>query len=518
MLGTDCTPKSSQDELPRGHLFSCLRMPTETNQPVHIHGLFSIAPDRSRLSSSDQASDDLGGEWNRLMFDKCVSVAWTDLLASRSLVAWSQECFAWWPRINISDSREPWSSLDDLVIDRMIAQNLPVWNTPTCCVTLQDGFFAPQGDDVQMYGQAFRSISLPLVCLEPCLYDKLCQRATSLAKHVRTITPRSLRGFLRDNDQGQGWREHSPLLLQYCLLDCIQDVTDAGMQARIYDELRNIRLWPTLHKIIVALEGTPLFLPRDSVEAELFEASRSSETLDLGSLTPQVFAFLQRCAEHHSTFVRHRKLSDLEIDWEFIYPIKSPSSQITVLPRNSKNDPTITDVWSWICNRCKDESEPLVTSTKVLDNLFLVPLNGDRIRRFAFGDRTCPALVVQDEDWIHDLLEDRVMKDTHSLNFVLDSKALPVKATKLLQSIASKRQDLGFATPSDLRTLLIWLATNKDSIKDHAVQHKTLLVQQLRILTEQKSGFLDEASRAVMKQQILGLPIFNQAYALAPYK
>ncbi|KAL8717029.1 MAG: hypothetical protein Q9225_005692 [Loekoesia sp. 1 TL-2023] len=503
----------TQRDALRGRLFSCLRMPIETGQPVHIHGLFAIVPDRSRLSSSGPDS-----EWNRFMFEECVSVAWTDLLFSRRHTAWKHESFRLWPHISTSESRELWSPLDDVVLDQVITGDLPVWNTADCCVTLRDGFFAPDGKDMQMYGNAFSSINLPLVCLESCMYDKVLLRASKLAKQVPTISPRLLRQFLRENGQRQVPREHSSLLLEYCLLDFIRNATDFGIQTQIRYELRNIRLWPTMQMSLTALEDTTFFLPRGAEEMMMFKLSRQSETLDLDSLTPRVVELLEVCAKRLSTFIRYRAISDLESDWCNIYPLQPPSTTTDFCPRASQDDLTIRNIWSWICARCKDEGESSIISTKSLNNLFLVPVNGLRIRRFASGDAERLTLIAQDDDWICELLDHEIIKTNRTLDLVLDVRCLPPKAVKLLRSIAKRRPDTAFADPNDLRSLVAWLVANKDGLKSHPVRHKEVLIRQLRILTEQYGLPLLGPGKASLRRQILQLPIFKQVYAVAPYK
>ncbi|KAL8656205.1 MAG: hypothetical protein Q9210_000400 [Variospora velana] len=486
-----------QHEFPRGRLFSCLRLPVETNQPVHIHGLFSIVPDRGRLSSSSQASSDPGAEWNHFMFEQCVSVAWTDLLVSRSPVAWSHERFDLWPRINISNNREPWSSLDALVMDQIIAQDLPVWSTPFHCVATQDGYFAPRGEDTQTYGSALCSARLPLVVLEPYMYEKLLDRAYGLSKRIPVMTPQLLRQFLQCNDLDQEPHGSSSLLLQYCLLDFIQGIVDAGTEARINDEFRKVRLWPTLQKLLVTLEEKSLLLPRDTQELELFATSKPSETLDLDAFTPQVSAFLQAYVEHHSTSIRYRKLSDMVADWQNIYPIKPLSPQVSVLARDTKNDTTLWKIWNWLCARSKEESEDLAIATKSLDQLFIMPLYRSRIGRFAPSDATQTTLLLQDDDWLRELLDDGMNNDKGTLNFVLDNEVLPSKTIKFLRSVASKRPDLAFATPDNLHSLLAWLAANKNAFKQLSTHCRNRLMQHLRFLTEQYTKPLDNVEDAL---------------------
>lgn len=66
----------------QGSLFTVLPLSIQTSQPVHIHGLFSVSPDRRRLyQSSDRSSQDQGpANWNSWLFDNSIPTAWTELL------------------------------------------------------------------------------------------------------------------------------------------------------------------------------------------------------------------------------------------------------------------------------------------------------------------------------------------------------------------------------------------------------------------------------------------------------
>lgn len=504
----------SQDDAPRGRLFSCLRMPIETSQPVHIHGLFAIVPDRSRLSSSDTDS-----EWNQFMFRECVSEAWTKLLCSRSSYSWKDECFRLWPHISTSESREVWSCLDDLILDQIITKNFSVWNTHNGCVPLRDGFFAPDGEDVQVYGDAFKSLSLPLICLESCTYDKVLLRAAKMNKQVPLLSPHALRKFLRDNKRHEIPRSWSSLLLQYCLLDFIQNAaTIFGTNTKIRQELKDISLWPTMQNTLAALDDTAFLLPRGEEESLLFQASRQPHTLDLHCLTPPVVELLRRCAKDFFSFVRQRVISDLGIDWEAVYPLPSTSASVNICSRKSQEDQTIQDIWSWICARCKEEGESWIISKKNLNNLFLVPVNGSRIRRFAPDDAQRLTLIAENDNWIRGLMDHKPKENSQKLEFILDNACLPAKAVKLLITVAKKRPDTAFAIPDDLKSLLTWLVANKDILEEQSFQQKEMLVRHLRLLTEQKATSMQGTGKALLRQLLSQLPIFNQVFALAPYK
>ncbi|KAL8918087.1 MAG: hypothetical protein Q9172_005575 [Xanthocarpia lactea] len=486
-------------ELSRGQLFSCLRLPIEIGHPVHIHGLFSIVPDRGRLSSSGQTSRDSGSEWNRFMFKTCVVAAWTELLLARRHIAWQQDLFKLWPRVNLSHSTEMWSSLDDHTTDQVITQELSVWNTPSFCVAFGQGFFLQEGEIAGVYREAFRAIQLPLVCLDVPMYQKLLQRASGLSKDVPILSSESLRLFLRNNNRLQQVQKSSSLLLQYCVLDFIDSADEEEKQTKIRDEFRDIRLWPTLQKSLSALKDYPFLLPRDSDELRLFSTSRLCETLDLGHLAKPVAELLERHVAKGSNWVRHRTISDLELDWTRIYSMDPSNLHLEICARNEQNDELLRRIWRWLCERCEEASNSPLLSMHNLDSLFLIPVNGCRIH------------------WMCQLLPDG-SAGTSSSHSVLDTKVLPTEAVKMLLSVATQRADLLFATTSDLKGLVAWLVANKDFINGLSDPQKGILTQQLSLLTWQQSTTLESEAKRVLKQRMLQVPIFSRVTATAPYK
>ncbi|KAL8669926.1 MAG: hypothetical protein Q9168_005506 [Polycauliona sp. 1 TL-2023] len=505
-------------ELSSGRLFSCLRLPIENGHPVHIHGLFSIVPDRGRLSSSGQTSKDMGSRWNHFMFKTCVVAAWTELLLVRSHVAWQQDLFQLWPRLNLSHSSELWASLDDHIFDELIAQNLPVWNTRRDCVAFEQGYFMPEGDLTQLYSAAFQAIKLPVVSLDLPMYQKLLQRASALSEEVQILTPERLRAFLKANDGLQQIKTYSPFLLQYCVLDFIDTLADSEKQTHLYNELQDIRLWPALQNSLISLRDGPTLLPRSADESALFTDSRKSETLNIGLLTLPVVRLLEKHVAKGSKWVRHRTVSDLGLDWPQIYSIDPASSNMDICVRSEQNDELLRSIWGWLYARCKEEGESPLVSMQSLDNLFLVPLNGSRIRRFVCSRVTSPTLILKDADWMRDLLSEQNSTATISADFILDSKILPPEAVQLVLSVASQRAALMFATSGDLKSLLVWLVANTDVVTQLSSGPKDSLVRQLSLLTLQQDQMLPIESKRLMKQHLLQLPIFRQVTAIAPYK
>ncbi|KAL8805637.1 MAG: hypothetical protein Q9200_005350 [Gallowayella weberi] len=437
----------------------------------------------------------------------------------KSPMAWKQDLYKLWPRPNLSQSVELWSSLDDHVLDRIITRRLPVWNTPKNCVALEQGFFVPDSDVTRAYSNAFQAIHLPLVCLEERMYQKLLQRASELAVDIQVLSPEALRLFLRQYYQSQQIHDYTPLLLQYCLQDFIDGATNEEKRLQLREEFRGIRLWPTLQNSLAVLKDEPFLLPRGKEESVLFSSSRQSDTLDLQHLTPRVFALLESYAAKGPYLVRHRTISDLEVDWTRLYKVESPDEDVDSRTRDKKDDELICRIWAWICARSEGAGKRSLLSMHHLDSLFLMPLKGSRIQKFV-GSRTTGLTLILGgaADWMHELLDDINSNGTCSTNPVLDTDILPTPAIKLLSSAALERADLNLAISSDLKSLLAWLAGNRDFVSELSILQKEILTRQLDLLTWQQDPSLRSEAKHTLKQQMLQLPIFNQITATAPYR
>jgi len=86
-------------------MFSTLPLPVPSNQPAHIHGMFSIRPDRSTIHSGDDtavsqsAEGSKGAKWNKWLLQECIVDAWiSNLQFIQQLTAAGACDFQGWTR------------------------------------------------------------------------------------------------------------------------------------------------------------------------------------------------------------------------------------------------------------------------------------------------------------------------------------------------------------------------------------------------------------------------------------
>ena len=503
----------------KGRLFSILRLPIETSQPVHIHGLFSITPDRGRLSSTGQTPgyEDMETKWNDYMFESCVAEAWASLLVSRNENSWKEEGFGLWPRIESSPTTI-WTRLDDIVLGRIFRDDLRVWNSARRCVSMTEGYFGPATGEIEkMYGPALTSIDLPAIYLPSSLFRKAKQLATQDMRTFRLISSSGVRRFLRDLGREYSPFEHSPMLLQYCLLDAIKNELSNAARPEVYREMNGLNLWPMADESLSPLDNECLLLPRDDEEMSLFAAARPNLTLDLGRLQTSVLTLIREDVSKGTLkAIRLRKLGDLPADWSVIYqlPVAHDPGRIFV-PRQKGQDQLLTHMWTWISSRYKEEK----AIPQVLQRLWLLPVSGYHVRQLMSEDHARPVLIVQKNEPLYRILN-AVLDEKQVIGAqLLDCDIIPQAALKLLRAQVIAGSLRSAAASDHLETLLLWLVSNKvyfEGLSDK--QNEGLLHEIGELVRKAKPLNGTPAWSEPLAKSIRQLPLFNRMGPTSSYK
>lgn len=516
--------RSTLEEPFRGRLFSILRLPIETSHPVHIHGLFSITPDRGRLSSSGQTPghEDFEVKWNNFMFERCVAGAWASLLRTRNISSWKEEGFHLWPRVEDSPT-EIWTKLDDFLLRKILSNNLRVWNTTHRCVAASEGLFtSSDSETATKYAQALEGVRLPAVQLKPSLLSKLESIAGKTKKPPRYVTPETVRSYLRGN-LSVITDSISSLVLEYCLLDAINSNRADHARKIVYEGLEPLPLWPTIEGSLRNLAQSALLLPRNIEEMSLFELSRPESTINIRKLTNTVNERVTKDVTLGLvSSMRRRTISDLSIDWPRIYdaPDGHQSGQEPSQPRSTEKDSILKLCWGWMESRFQEEH----TFPRLLDTLFLLPIKGDRIRRCMPGPEIRPMLIVESSDKLYRLLDidGGASKSYLEAAQVLDCHAMTPSATRLIREQAPRISSFSAASADDAVSLIHWLAANVPFIAQVSESNRLALLGILRRLITEKWGFpakgFDRITLARVANELRKLPLFTRLHAKPPYK
>lgn len=495
-----------------GRLFSTLILPIPTKQPVHMHGLFAIAPDRARLGFEDNAV-----KWNEYMFKNRISAAWTKLLVHRNPLSWKAEGFGMWPRADLSYS-DLWTRLDDWVIEKVIADNLRVWNAISgCCVTFDQGFFCKFSAQDTKYVTSLARVQMPVVVLERKLLQKLEGRVSSQAKTIRLRTPTTVRHFIRScNERVSTLPRHvSASILEYCLLDAIESGLKGNPRTVLYGDLHGIRLWPTVSGTLVAVSSDELlFLPRDAAEMELFSGTRTSKTLDVEELTPIVRDVLRNDISYLSDLMRFRTLHDLAEDWRNIYQGPFQHGDTNALEQRVTGlDLSIFNLWMWISLRLQEEKQRLPSS---LNSTWLIPITGSRVRQISPSSNSALSLILEKGEPLAEFLLEAVPRNPLAASPLLDTAIMPASAVKFLREASKTSPELQLTCQDSLETFVDWLAASQHIFRSASPQQKKLTFKHIEKLL--KFQIPSKQSSSGLASQMRKLPLFSKTTSVEPYE
>ena len=482
-----------------------------TNLPLHIHGLFSIAPDRGRLSFTRDLGD-MPTKWNDFMFTRCVTSAWLKLLMRRSSTSWREERFAFWPRVNFAPV-EMWDKLDDRVIDMAINLDCKVWNA--ChgdCVDFQTGFFATT-DQAEIYESALAQAKVPAVYSGESFVEKVKQRAVILGKTFNSLTPSNVRHFLRSNGIPVLSSVDASLMLEFSLLDALKSQLEGKLRCDLYQDLQDIPLWPTLNGAFSASGSVHLLLPRDNAEMELFSNSRADITLDISRLRPAIRKLLLNDIEFLTAVMRFRGLDDLKKDWPESYPIAHDRCSQGWVVRPSHLDQRLGEVWDWIFER---RQKGQLMSPSHSGNLWLVPVKDFGVRQYVPGENGHPILLIEQDDSLFRPLASMLARLITAAVPVFETKALSSEAVQFLRKDKGMRSDMNCTTIDDVEKFVSWLVAGKAFFSELSKQNSNALLDHLERLT--RDHLLPRGMSSTLRSHIRQLPLFNKISCVSPFR
>ncbi|PGH11511.1 hypothetical protein AJ80_07077 [Polytolypa hystricis UAMH7299] len=386
-------------------LFSTLRLRQMVEQPVYLHGLWAITPDRDHLAFSPEAE-----RWNNFMFEKVVT-AWLRILSSRAKSSPAEEKFSLWPG-HINSATDPTSSIHDILVDQAIQQGLPIWNSYETCVGFQDALFDRESARHGKYGSHFAAVGVPVVYLPEDVFD----RATH-SPQMRLLTPSAVVDFLISSNKAlETVGPKTRLgLLEYCL------------PSNQFAQLGSLPLWPAMDGTFIILGITVTFLPRDINELNLFAFAQPSETIDIRCLAGSVLSHFNahQSQLYSETFLRFRRIDDLANDWPMLYALPTPEENTLYPVRMEEYENVLIQIWKWIYER-REKSGVHAAQAQISvlpDDLHIVPIRGGRIRKLRPGNQAPATLLVRSENPLVNLLN-RIADSAPGSVTLLDTEAL----------------------------------------------------------------------------------------------
>jgi len=264
-----------------GSLFTVLPLPIVTNQPVHIHGLFSISPDRARLYQLGEksAQDQDPANWNTWLFQVLVPAAWTKLLRYMADLCPHRSNFDTWPQ-SLHDTRGPLNTALENVTEIIGRESLAVWPTVVGYKTEKTALLGI-GLESNLLIAALREAQVPLV--------NVPKRLQNMAENIfkdRILCPQNLCAFLK------GAKHKIKLWSQQTK----HDILEYLLSKPGFIDYDDLDLFPFKNGTYRSIGKSVAYIHRDDIEEALFDLE-DARNLDLGKLSKAMQKALKRGCE-----------------------------------------------------------------------------------------------------------------------------------------------------------------------------------------------------------------------------
>ncbi|TVY68700.1 Sacsin [Lachnellula suecica] len=343
-----------------GSLFTVLPLPISSDQPVHIHGLFSLSPDRARLHHLGDRStqDEDPARWNAWLLQDLVPNAWTKALSRLAQLYPNQPAFERWPK-DLNGIQSPLNNALTRVIESIEKNALELWPTDSGYLASTESLLYTGVDDPDLR-EALREAGAPIVYVPQTLQ----QEAEKVFKE-RILQAQHLCHFLAGKQtEVTSWSNRTKhKLLEYVLSE--PGFTD-------YD---GIELFPFMDGIHRSIGNLVVFVHRDSFEEGLFNLD-NSRNLDLKQLSGATQLVLKQGCERSNIHpsIRYRSASSLaDYCKRKIYQKIPEEVDMTIL--DEETVAFVSKTWTWLSLHGID-----VQSDEIFC-LWLIPLSNGMYRK-----------------------------------------------------------------------------------------------------------------------------------------
>ncbi|MCJ1433205.1 hypothetical protein MMC27_002564 [Xylographa pallens] len=423
-----------------GDLFTVLRLHIPTKQPVHIHGMFSISPDRGKLHGPSDASvqDQRPNKWNATLFEQLVPQAWTKLLERIVEKHPERTAFQFWPQ-EPPERREMWDSLCSLLVSRASHEDCPIWYTDVGYVSLRDGLLASEHDFVEQR-QAFHDAQMPVIYLS----ETVLKHAVNNSKG-RKLCQRTALECLRSSSHLLAVPNESKIVL----LEYISSVLPLT-------EIADLAIFPFEDGVLRAINQHNVYLQRDASERELFKGTPELN-LDVDKVSADLLKRLRQLAVRSSmSFLRFRNQGDLQ-DYcsKTVFRLKKFHKSLDMIDADEEIRSFVERVWKWIT--------PLGLTQRALTaigSLWLLPLTNGKYRKMQPESALLIVTYTAVKNTKNIMLKIASL-EPESAPLILDSNAFPIQSLSSLSQIAGKKFNLAVRNADIFVHFLEWLVDGR---------------------------------------------------------
>ena len=441
-----------------GSLFTVLPLPIPTNQPVHIHGLFSLSPDRARIhdSSDSGVQDQLPARWNEWLFARPIPTAWVNMLLHVAQRDPKRAAFAKWP-LTVANHNDVLHGMIQKVLQIVQDRSCRIWYTDLGYTSSNLGLLA-NGDESPALRRALCDVGTPMIYLPDTLLPTV--QSSNL---VERLSPTSLCGRLeRSGHQVRALIEDAKqVLLEYIL----SDPSFRGYGA--------MELFPFEDGTYKSIDRRVAFVHRDEDEHALF-GREPHLNISLGRLSENTVHALRngllRSSLHSS--LRQRSSNDLKSYCLSTY-FKNfdPSQDFVCLDDDMKA--FVSKIWDWIVARGYSLPEVDVSC------LWLVPLSNGQHRKLKPQNPSSGTIYAPPGE-IGDFLRKMATIDAVSNKPIVFSDSLSSRALKLLVDASVNDSSLLVKNGGVLEDFTFWLNNIHQAI-ERASNDDKLHLQELLV-------------------------------------
>jgi sacsin len=336
-------------------------LPISIDQPVLIHAIFSISPDRARLYESQDRStqDHFPAEWNKWLFNHPIPHAWIELLRQMVRTFPEYATYDHWPN-GTADGNAISSGVLAKVLGLIQTRKLPLWHTTVGHVDAAIGLLAcgNESNDLRI---ALAEAKTPVVEVPKRLKPDIKSIFTN-----RNLEPRTLCQYLSDkNERTKSW---TPRAKQTILEYVIAELKPSG-------DGEMLELFCFKDGIYRSIKNHRAFVPRGDLEVKMFQ-DNPKNNLDIDKFSKKALDLLRGRLKSQGLHpnIRYRTADDLR-DYASAFPFNHLPSGSDTVYLNSDQVLFVTRVWLWM------HQNNVGVLNDSLSNLWLIPLANGSYRK-----------------------------------------------------------------------------------------------------------------------------------------
>ncbi|KAH8668095.1 hypothetical protein BGZ60DRAFT_451451 [Tricladium varicosporioides] len=474
-----------ESTMEKGALFTVLPLPVATNQPISIHGVFSLSPDRARLHQHDDRNiqDRFPGLWNDYLLRDLIPLSWTKLLTYLAELYPSDCAFERWPH-SMDDSHNPLGASLASVLNHIEENSLAVWPTEAGYKVVSDCFLAT-GNETAALKEALQKALVPVVYVPSKLHSYVKNNFSG-----RMLDAQHLYTFLKgERIRIRQWDEKTKIhILEYLV-----------SQSRNHD-YGGLELFPFEDGVYRSLEDGVVYLHRDEFERDLFDREKG-RNVDLDKLSPVAKSNLKdacnrktgnpslqyRTEQDFSDYYKGKVFHQIPMDSDMIYL----DEEISAL---------VEKAWTWLRKRS------ISTLHECCSDLWLLPLTNGQYRKIVPSTLSPPIFFAppsQEGDIMRKLDAESDLQEPT----MLDTAVIAPFSLQVLMEGQHFRTDLRINDCKNMMCFADWLHRMRSIIDNTTDDIKNRIIN---ILSMNISGSMTVNSREEIARELADLQIFRR--------